>query len=67
MSQEHAAAAADSKALVCTFCRTNDPRVHVYTGHTVKDSRGSHLPSAEKVHLSTVSDPDNVKRDITYY
>ena len=43
ISQEPAAAAAaaDSKSLVCTFCRTNDPkRVHAYTGHTVKDSRG---------------------------
>ena len=44
LSQEPAAAAAaaatDTKTLVCTFCRTNDPREHVYTGHTVKDSRG---------------------------
>jgi len=29
-----------SEQKVCTFCRTNDPRVEVYGGHTVKDRSG---------------------------
>ena len=38
MSQEPAEQ--DVTNLICTFCRTNDPRIQVYSGHAIKDKDG---------------------------
>ena len=40
LSQEPAEQSGGDRTPICSFCKTNNPRVQAYTGHVVKDETG---------------------------